>query len=468
MFLTRRFYIVMTVVILVLASGYLWYPAFIVGRWMLLAFVAAVVTDIVRLWSRRGITAERHCPDRLSNGDNNKVSLVMTNNYRFAVSVEIIDEVPVEFQQRNICYRFSLPKEEQHRIDYHLHPTRRGNYAFGVVQVFVTPLTLQFLNFSILRFSGFVQRRYRCASPQQVKVYPSFLMLHQYELLAASRHLVEFGIKRIRRIGNHTEFEQIKDYVQGDDYRTINWRATARRHQLMINVYQDERSQQIYNVIDKGRVMQQTFNGMTLLDYAINASLVLSYVAMQKEDKAGLITFAEHPESTSLGRGQGGTSPSLGMGQGWTFVPASRQYGQLQTLLEALYSQQTTFGESDFSALAAYTNQYVSKRSLMVLYTNFLNRIALQRQLPFFRQLNQRHKLLVVFFEDEELKDYVRQPAEDVEQQFQKVIAGKMVYEKRLIVSTLKQNGIAALLTPPASLSVNIINKYLELKQTRL
>jgi uncharacterized protein (DUF58 family) len=235
--------------------------------------------------------------------------------------------------------------------------------------------------------------------------------------------------------------------VQGDDYRTINWRATARRHQLMINVYQDERSQQIYNVIDKGRVMQQTFNGMTLFDYAINASLVLSYVAMQKEDKAGLITFAEHFDS---------------------FVPASRQYGQLQTLLEALYAQQTTFGESDFSALAAYTNQYVSKRSLMVLYTNFLDRIALQRQLPFFRQLNRRHKLLVVFFEDEELKDYAGQPAEDVEQQFQKVIAGKMVYEKRLIVSTLKQNGIAALLTPPASLSVNIINKYLELKQTRI
>jgi uncharacterized protein (DUF58 family) len=458
MFLTRRFYIVMTVVILVLASGYLWYPAFIIGRWMLLAFVIAVATDIVRLWSRRGITAERHCPDRLSNGDDNKVSLVVTNSYRFAVSVEVIDEVPVEFQQRDVCYRLSLPKDEQQRIDYHLHPTHRGSYAFGVVQVFVTPRQLQFfiakphsdLGQRTLQFfspSGFVQRRYRCASPQQVKVYPSFLMLHQYELLAASRHLVELGIKRIRRIGNHTEFEQIKDYVQGDDYRTINWRATARRHQLMINVYQDERSQQIYNVIDKGRVMQQTFNGMTLFDYAINASLVLSYVAMQKEDKAGLITFAEHFDS---------------------FIPASRQYGQLQTLLEALYAQQTTFGESDFSALAAYTNQYVSKRSLMVLYTNFLDRIALQRQLPFFRQLNRRHKLLVVFFEDEELKDYAGQPAEDVEQQFQKVIAGKMVYEKRLIVSTLKQNGIAALLTPPASLSVNIINKYLELKQTRI
>ena len=116
-------------------------------------------------------------------------------------------------------------------------------------------------------------------------------MLRHYELLAVSDNLTEMGIKRIRRVGHHTEFEQIKEYVKGDDYRTINWKASARRHELMVNVYQDERSQQIYNVIDKGRVMQQAFRGMTLLDYAINASLVLSYVAMRREDRAGLVTF---------------------------------------------------------------------------------------------------------------------------------------------------------------------------------
>ena len=153
------------------------------------------------------------------------------------------------------------------------------------------------------------------------------MMLNRYELLAMSNNLTEMGIKRIRRVGNNTEFEQIKEYVKGDDYRMINWKASARRHQLMVNVYRDERSQQIFSVIDKGRVMQQSFRGMTLLDYSINAALVLSYVAMHREDKAGLITFADNMD---------------------TFIAPSRQSGQMERLLEALYSQETKFSETDF------------------------------------------------------------------------------------------------------------------------
>lgn len=445
MFLTRRFYLVMTVVIVVLASGYLWYPAFLAGRWLLLAAVVVTAADIVLLWSHRGITAERHCPERLSNGDDNEVTISVTSTYHFPVRIEVLDELPPGLNPQpsksNHKFQTSLQRHTlkernlKHQISTLLRPTRRGVYTFGLIRIFVSSPV------------GLVQRRYSCGTPQEVKVYPSFLLLTRYELLAASRHLVDMGIKRIRRIGNHTEFEQIKDYIQGDDYRTINWRATARRHQLMVNIYQDERSQQVISIIDKGRVMQQTFEGMTLLDYAINASLVLSYVAMRKDDKAGLVTFAERFD---------------------TFVPPSRQHGQLQTLLEALYAQQTTFGESDFTALAAYVNQYVSKRSLLVLYTNFLDRIALQRQLPALCQLSSRHRLLVVFFEDVELRDYVRQPAADVEEQFQQLIADKLLYERRLCVQLLRQHGIAALLVSPSSLSVDVINKYLELKQTSL
>lgn len=221
-----------------------------------------------------------------------------------------------------------------------------------------------------------LSRRYTCGEEQDIKVYPSYLMLHRYELLAMSDNLTELGIKRIRRVGHHTEFEQIKEYVKGDDYRTINWKASARRHELMVNVYQDERSQQIYSVIDKGRVMQQAFRGMTLLDYAINASLVLSYVAMRKEDKAGIVTFNEHFDS---------------------FVPASKAPGQMQTLLENLYSQQTTFGETDFSSLCVHFNKHVSKRSFLVLYTNFSSMGSMNRQLAYLQQLNRQHRLLVVF-----------------------------------------------------------------------
>lgn len=431
MFLSRRFYIVLILLILLIAAGYLVAPLFHIGRWLLLVFLLLVTTEAVVLYSRKGIEASRLCADRFSNGDENKVTLQVMNHYAFPVHVEIIDEAPAVFQRRDVYFRERIPSNEEQSISYTLRPVSRGIYSFGRIRVFATTVL------------GLVQRRFTCGEPLEVKVYPSYQMLRQYELMAISNNLQETGIKRIRRVGNHTEFEQIKDYVQGDDYRTINWRATARRHQLMVNVYQDERSQQVYSVIDKGRVMQQAFKGMTLLDYAINASLVLSYVAIRKEDKAGLITFADTFDS---------------------FVPASRQSGHMQTMQEALYAQQTVFGETDFSALCAHVNKYVSKRSLMVVYTNFMGVVSLKRQLPFLQQLNRRHRLLVVFFDDMELHDYIRTPEEDTESVFQHVIAEKFVYEKRLIVNTLKQYGILSLLTTPDNLTINLINRYLEMK----
>ncbi len=429
---------------LVLASGYLWSPMFTVGRVLLLLFVVAVVTDIILLWrtyvntQRSTLNAFRQLSDRFSNGDENDVRIRVESSYPFPVRVEVMDEIPFIFQRRDICFRAHIEKEEAKTIRYSLRPTHRGVYGFGQIRVFAaSPI-------------GLVQRRFTCGEAKDVKVYPSFLMLHQYELLAISNNLTEMGIKRIRRVGHHTDFEQIKDYVAGDDFRTINWKASARRSKLMVNVYQDERSQQIISVIDKGRVMQQAFQGMTLLDYSINASLVLSYVAMYKEDRAGLATFSSDFD---------------------TFVPASRRPGHLQVLMEALYAQQTEFGETDYSALVANLNKHVTKRSLIVLYTNFTGQVSLQRQLPYFQQLNQRHRLLVVFFEDVELKEYLathhshhnrRRSTEDY---YRQVMADRFVYEQRLIVSTLRQHGILSLLTTPDNLSVDVINRYLEMKQ---
>jgi len=438
MFLTRRFYFVAIAVILCIASGYLWSPMFVIGKVLLWLFLAAVVVDVVLLGARskgqgaRGIYAQRILSDRFSNGDDNEVRLRIENNYPFTVHVEVIDEVPVIFQRRDISFRAIVPSREAQTIKYRLRPTRRGSYGFGQIRVFTaSPLGLLF-------------RRFTLGEPHDVKVYPSFLMLHQYELLAISNNLTELGIKRIRRVGHHTDFEQIKDYVAGDDFRTINWKASARRSKLMVNVYQDERSQHIYNVIDKGRVMQQAFNGMTLLDYAINASLVLSYIAMNKEDRAGLITFNEQFD---------------------TFVPASKQPGHMQLLMETLYAQQTTFGETDYSSLVIHLNKYVNKRSLIVLYTNFSGMVSMKRQLPFLQQINSRHRLLVVFFEDEQLKEYIAKAPLSTESYYRHVMADRFVYEQRLIVSTLRQHGILSLLTTPQQLSVDVINRYLEMKQ---
>lgn len=435
MFLTKRFYLFALLLILLLGGGYLLGSLFLAGQLLLAIFIFCLLIDGMLLYRVRGISAARLCAERFSNGDENDVRITVQNSYAFGVSLTLIDEVPFIFQLRDLSFPLFLPKGGSETLTYQLRPVRRGEYVFGRIRVFASTRL------------GLIERRFTCGEPQTVKVYPSFLMLRRYELMAMSNNLTELGIKRLRRAGQHTEFEQIKEYVKGDDYRMINWKASARRHELMVNVYQDERSQQIYSVIDKGRIMQQAFAEMTLLDYSINASLVLSYVAMRKEDKAGLITFNQEFD---------------------TFVPASRQSGQLQRLLENLYKQETSFGETDFSSLCVHLGKHISKRSFLVLYTNFDSINSMNRQLPYLRQLARQHCLLVVIFEDVELKTFIADQPQSTEEYYHRVIAEKFVFEKRLIISTLKQNGIYALLTTPDKLSIDVINKYLEMKNLQL
>lgn len=431
MYLRRRFYLLLLAVALITGLGYAYAPLFTVGRLLTLLLLIATIADVALLWHRRAITAERRLSTRFSNGDDNPVTISVESTYPFPVRIEVIDELPFQFQQRDGTSHFSPITHHSSPITYSLRPTRRGVYSFGHVLVFASTRL------------GLVERRYRCASPCDVCVYPSFQKLHQYELMAISQNLQQPGIKRIRRIGHNTEFEHIRDYLRGDDYRTVNWRATARLSRPMVNVYQDERSQQVFCIVDKGRVMQQAFEGMTLLDYAINASLALSYVAMRKEDRAGLITFNDNLE---------------------TFVAADRRPGHINKLMETLYAEQTNFEETDFSALSVGIGRHISKHSLLILFTNFMGLVSLQRQLPFLLQIARRHRLLVVFFDDVELQQFVDSPAATAEQRCQHEVAEKFVAEKQLVSATLRQYGILSLLTSPQELTVGVINRYLAVR----
>jgi len=435
-FLSRRFYLISVIIIIIFLFGYVYPLLFLIGRLCVFTLIAIAILDAWLLWKDKdAIDAVRKCSPRFSNGDENPVRIIVENRYAYPVHINVIDEIPDVFQRRDILFPVDFPSGAHKEIIYKLRPTKRGEYAFGRIRLFVSSKI------------GLLVRRFTCGEPVNIKVYPSYLMLHQYELMAISNNLTELGIKRIRRIGHHTEFEHIKEYVQGDDYRTINWKASARRHQLMVNTYQDERSQQIYSIIDKGRIMQYAFKGMTLLDYSINAALVLSFVAIHREDKAGLITFAEDFE---------------------TFVPASKQAGQMQVILESLYRQQTTFGESDYSSLYVHLNKYVNKRSLLLIYTNFDNIIGMVRQLNYMQQLARQHVVLAIFFENEELKNFSERQPKTTEDYFHQVIADKFIYEKQYVTTVLRQHGVYSLLTTPDNLSVDVINKYLEMKAKQL
>ncbi|MEK7226560.1 MAG: DUF58 domain-containing protein, partial [Bacteroidota bacterium] len=226
-----------------------WYR---IGLLILLLLLLAIIIDTVLVYSKKsGMLANRIVADRFSIGDPNKVVLDLKNQYLFPVRISIIDELPVQFQERNWIRKIKLERLAGHQLEYSLLPTTRGEYIFHDINVFVhAPLQL-------------VKRRYIFPARQTVKVYPSYVQMRRYQLLAVSNRLQEAGVKRIRKVGHSMEFEHIKEYVRGDDYRTINWKATARKDNLMVNNYTDERSQQIYCLINKGRVMKMPFGGLT-------------------------------------------------------------------------------------------------------------------------------------------------------------------------------------------------------------
>jgi uncharacterized protein (DUF58 family) len=231
--------------------------------------------------------------------------------------------------------------------------------------------------------------------------------------------------------------------VLGDDLRTINWKATAKRNQLMVNQFQDEKSQPIYSVIDKGRIMKMPFDGLTLLDYAINAALVISNVALKKHDKAGILAFSKRVEN---------------------IVVAERRASQMNLILETLYNVNTDYFESDFSRLYADVKRNIKQRSLMLLYTNFETLDGLHRQIPYLKGIAKNHLLVVIFFKNTELDSIINNKSETVQQAYDKVIAEKFAFEKRLIVNELQKFGIQSILTTPKDLTLDTINKYLEIK----
>jgi uncharacterized protein (DUF58 family) len=394
--------------------------------------VVLFILDIVLLYrTRNGIFARRHAPERLSNNDENELGIYIENRHPFNINAGIIDEIPFQFQKRDVWFRASLNPGQTKLINYELRPVKRGEYDFGDIKVYVrSPL-------------GLISRRYTFAQAEVLPVYPSFLQMRKYELMAISNRLNEFGIKKIRRLGHSLEFDQVKNYVPGDDYRAINWKATARAGNLMTNSYTDEKSQHVYCVIDKSRVMKMPFNGLCLLDYAINATLVLLNVALLKQDKAGLITLSDKKGAV---------------------IPADRRPTQLNKILEVLHKEKTRYLETNLELLYTTIRSVIKQRSLVVFFTNYESLSALQRQLPYLKRIAQFHLLLVVFFENTELRALSEEPATDVEGIYIKTIAEKFAYDKKLIVKELAKHGIQSILSAPENLNVNTINKYLELK----
>ncbi|CAM3378307.1 hypothetical protein AEQU2_01546 [Aequorivita lipolytica] len=411
--------------------SYWWEWLFGIVWVLVLVFAVFILLEITMVFSKNGLDGERVLPEKLSNSDNNPVSILLINNYPFKVDVGIIDELPVQFQKRDFFRSISIAGKNKNTFQYEVRPVERGEYIFGNLNCYVSAAI------------GLVRRRYTFNKEQLVKVYPSFIQMKKYDFLAIDNRLSHIGLKKIRRIGHTMEFEQIKEYVAGDDVRTVNWKATGKHARLMVNQYQDEKMQPVYSIIDTSRVMKMPFNGLKLLDYALNSTLAFSNIALKKNDKVGLVDFSNKPGN---------------------FLTAQAKKTYLNNILEALYNIDTKFLDADYGVLQALVKRKITHRSLLMLYTNFEHISALHRQLPYLQAIAKKHVLVVIFFENTELKTLTNSEAKSLSEIVDQTIAQQFELDKKLMVRELQQRGIQTILTAPEDLTVNTINKYLEIK----
>ncbi|MCI5082939.1 MAG: DUF58 domain-containing protein [Saprospiraceae bacterium] len=436
LYLTDRFFWLMGGLVICFALSFAVPEVFPLIQLLLLASFIVVWVDVFLLFNKNTMVGcARKLPNVFSLNDPNQVKIDLQNKANISLFISVIDELPVQFQVRDFLHKTSLAKGTSYQFSYDLVPKERGEYHFGAVNLFLSSRI------------GLVERRIQQTESMSVPVYPSIIQMKQYELQAFAKISHFQGIKKIRRIGHSYEFEQIKNYVRGDDYRSINWKASSRRATLMVNQYEDERAQQVYSVIDKSRAMRMPFNGLSLMDYAINTTLAFSNIALKKYDRAGLITFSD----------------KIG-----TSLKADSKSTQLNKILLSLYKEKERVLEANYELLYYATRKLISGRSMIMLYTNFESMYALERVLPILRKINNAHLLVVVFFENTEIRDFVNQQVNTLEDIYHQTIARKFLHEKNQMVQTLRQYGIQAVLTAPEDLSINTINKYLELKSRGL
>ena len=430
--LGTRFYAYFGLIAVLFAFAYKFEGLYAIALYLLLIGLLATIAELVFLFFKKmPFSAVRTLTNKLSLGDDNQVSLAIQNNTRLVWSFMVIDELPYQLQERNFALYTTLLPKKVVDLRYSIHPVKRGDYDFGDILLFTGTIL------------NFVKRRVRIPAHTVVPVYPSIIQMKKFEILSLPNAMRHYGIKKVRRIGHSYEFEQIKNYNIGDDVRNINWKASAKANGLMINQFEEERSQQIYCVIDRSRVMKMPFNDLSLLDYAINASLVISNTALNKRDRAGLISYAETIDSR---------------------IKADNKNGQLNRILKSLYNEKQSTGEANYELLYHGIRSMVKTRSLLFLFTNFESLYSLKRVLNLLRRLNRSHLLVVIFFENSELKKYTEEESLDLKEVYYKTAAQEFIHDKEQIALELRKHKIQTIYTKPEDLSINVLNKYLELK----
>jgi uncharacterized protein (DUF58 family) len=274
-------------------------------------------------------------------------------------------------------------------------------------------------------------------------VYPNLLAVRKYDLLTRRARLEEAGFRQTRRRGWGTEFESLREYVPDDEFRWIDWKATARRRRPISREYEVERNQTIVILLDAGRMMSAELAGLSKLDHAINAALMLGYVASLKDDSVGLIAFADDIQA---------------------YIPARRGRAHLSLMAEGLCHVQAVLREPDYGRAFAYLHTVARKRALVVVFTDLIDPEASERLLSQVAALYPHHLPLVVALSDTTVLGVARGVPQSAEEAYEKAVAEQLLTARDRALAVLKSRGALILDVPPDELSVQVVSRYLELK----
>ncbi len=416
-------------------------PLVALGTWapvlepIALLYILVMLVVLALDWRMAGpvqrFQLSRQHDTKLSLGAENPVTLTLHNPLGRRLKFWLRDEPPEAFKIEQRLLEGEVEGHTAWQTTYYVRPLRRGDYRFGD------------LNLRWLGPLGLSIRQARVPSAGPVKVYPNLLDVRRYDLLLRRNRLQEIGLRNARMFGEGTEFERLRDYLPDDEYRRINWKATARRHRPVTVEFQTERSQNVIAVVDTGRMMQSPVAQIAKLDYVINAVLLLSYVVAGKGDRVGLMTFAD---------------------QVTHYVSPRQGRGQFYRMLELLYAVEAQPVEPDYRRALSYLALKHQKRALVVIFTDLSGGASISALAGHVSVLSKRSLPLVVTISDPDVHSAAQQRPQDSLAAYQRAVANQLLEERSLALEALRRQGVLTLDVPANQLSLAVINRYLELK----
>ncbi|OQA16300.1 MAG: hypothetical protein BWY64_02602 [bacterium ADurb.Bin363] len=428
---TRRLVFILLLGTIPLFLGGPWIKPFMIFLVYNLIFLTLAVVDYFFI-SNFIIRVKRIVKDTFSLGIKNSVKISLSNKNSFSLFLQLKDDYPFQFKaDRDNLFRLYLSPDSTEEIEYFLTPYERGKYNFGKMHI------------RCYSFLGLTGRRIVVEQRQKVRVYPNLDNVTRYQLMAIKGHLQRTGIKPAKILGRGMEFESLRDYLPDDEYSDINWKASARRGRLIVNQYDEEKSQNILILIDAGRMMTSCVGGISKLDYAVNTALILSYVCSLRGDKIGLLAFAGDIKS---------------------YLPPSKGKKHIQLILETLYDLTPELVEPNYSLALKFLGTKSRKRSLVFLFSDIMDQYSSEELIKYFPTLFPHHIPFCVAITDPVIREMATKDCTASREIYEQAMAEQVLWERKKALSIMGKKGVYTMEALPEELSVKVINEYLKIK----